>query len=597
MDNLLQIGVMVGFFILAMLVIGLIVMKLYKRATKETSFVRTGAGGEKVVKDGGAIIFPVLHETINVNMQTLRLPVERKKQDALITKDRLRVDVAAEFYVRVRPDAQGIATAAQTLGQRTQDPQVLRELVEGKFVDALRSVAAKMEMQELHENRATFVQEVQTTVAEDLSKNGLELESVSLTGLDQTPTEFFDPNNAFDAQGLAKLVGITEDRRRQRNDTEQNTKVAIEQKNLETNRQSLELQREQEFAQMELERETANRRAEQKRLIAEQQSEQQRASEVARITAERATNEAKISADREIAQKRIEMEREIEALEIDKQRSLREREIERDKVLEQQNINRDKAVKLAQQDEQIAVAKKSEENSMAQAAAAVARAQTVSAEEAVITARETAIAQRQKDVAVLKASEDAEREAVGIKVAAAAEKSAAEDRASAAITEAEADAKTITIRAEAKKIDFEVESEGRRKLNEAENSLSDEIINLRFRTKVVENMAGIMAEIAKPMQSINGVKVHIISGLGNGGAFSGDGNQPTGLTTDGGLPNQITDALLGYRMKSPLVDELGKMVGMDLSNGMSSIADNALSIGKKAVPAAEEQPRPSRNRA
>lgn len=51
--------------------------------------------------------------------------------------------------------------AAQTLGQRTMQPEMLKDLVEGKFVDALRSVAAGMTMNELHEQRADFVQKVQ----------------------------------------------------------------------------------------------------------------------------------------------------------------------------------------------------------------------------------------------------------------------------------------------------------------------------------------------------------------------------------------------------------------------------------------------------
>lgn len=54
--------VMAGVAVLGLLVIGLIFAKLYRRATKETAFVRTGFGGEKVVKDGGAIVLPVLHE-------------------------------------------------------------------------------------------------------------------------------------------------------------------------------------------------------------------------------------------------------------------------------------------------------------------------------------------------------------------------------------------------------------------------------------------------------------------------------------------------------------------------------------------------------
>ena len=153
--------------------LGLVFARLYHRASKEIAFVRTGLGGEKVVRDGGALVLPVMHETIPVNMNTLKLEVLRARDAALITKDRMRVDVQAEFYVRVKPDASAISTAAQTLGRRTMDPAALKELIEGKFVDALRAVAAGMSMEELHENRVEFAQKVQVAVSEDLHKNGL----------------------------------------------------------------------------------------------------------------------------------------------------------------------------------------------------------------------------------------------------------------------------------------------------------------------------------------------------------------------------------------------------------------------------------------
>ncbi len=100
-----------------------------------------------------------------MHVQADRLEVKRAAQGALITKDRMRVDVMAEFYVRVQPTEEAIADAAQTLGGRTQEPDHLKELVEGKFVDALRAVAAEMTMEELHEQRVEFVQKVQTAVS------------------------------------------------------------------------------------------------------------------------------------------------------------------------------------------------------------------------------------------------------------------------------------------------------------------------------------------------------------------------------------------------------------------------------------------------
>ena len=131
-SNLYSILVLTGIILAALIIIGIIIARLYKRSSKEVSFVRTGFGGEKVILGGGAIVLPVLHEVIPVNMNTLRLEVKRATDQALITKDRMRVDVAAEFYVRVKPTAESIATAAQTLGQKTMQPNELKSLVEGK---------------------------------------------------------------------------------------------------------------------------------------------------------------------------------------------------------------------------------------------------------------------------------------------------------------------------------------------------------------------------------------------------------------------------------------------------------------------------------
>ena len=89
--------------------------------------------------DGGAFVLPIVHDVIPVNMNTLRLEVSRGRDKALITKDRMRVDVIAEFYVRVATNPEAVADAAQTLGLRTMEPEQLKELVEGKFVDALRT--------------------------------------------------------------------------------------------------------------------------------------------------------------------------------------------------------------------------------------------------------------------------------------------------------------------------------------------------------------------------------------------------------------------------------------------------------------------------
>ncbi|TAG75499.1 MAG: flotillin family protein, partial [Burkholderiales bacterium] len=299
-DMLINVGVPAAIVLFALLLIGIVFARLYHRATKETAFVRTGLGGQKVIMDGGAIVLPIFHEVIPVNMNTLRLEVSRKDEQSLIALDRMRVDVAAAFFVRVKQVAESVSTAAQTLGRKTMEPSELRALVEDKFVDALRATAATMTMQELQDKRREFVQAVQNVVAEDLEKNGLELESVSLTSLDQTAKNFFNPNNAFDAEGLTRLTEETESRRKRRNDIEQDTEVQVRTKNLEAERLKLDITKQQEFATLTQQQEISNAKADQTAVIAKIEAERHREAEEVRINADRLVKERRIEADRTV---------------------------------------------------------------------------------------------------------------------------------------------------------------------------------------------------------------------------------------------------------------------------------------------------------
>src|ERR671919_324032 len=300
MNDLIDTAVVALVAVVALFTVGFIFSRLYQRASKERSFVRTGLGGQKVIMDGGAIKLPVFHELIWVNMNTLKLEVHRAGKESLFTKDRMRVDVVAAFFVRVIPTVEGIANAAQTLGQRTLDPEALKALVEDKFVDALRAASVSMSMQELLDKRQDFIQAVQNAVAEDLTKNGLELESVSLTSFDQTGKEFFNADNAFDAEGLTRLTQETQKRAKERNDIEQTTQVAIAQKNYEATQQKLDIEKNQRVATLAQQQEIATREAEQAALVAATQAQRKREAEQARIDAERQVKEAEAAREKEV---------------------------------------------------------------------------------------------------------------------------------------------------------------------------------------------------------------------------------------------------------------------------------------------------------
>src|SRR5687767_8458335 len=55
----------------------LVVTRLYVKTKASESFVRTGMGGMRVIKDGGALIIPVVHQIVRISLQTLRLEVSR----------------------------------------------------------------------------------------------------------------------------------------------------------------------------------------------------------------------------------------------------------------------------------------------------------------------------------------------------------------------------------------------------------------------------------------------------------------------------------------------------------------------------------------
>ncbi|MBL0966708.1 MAG: flotillin family protein, partial [Blastomonas sp.] len=63
-SGVVTIAMLAGTAFAFLLIVGLIITRLYKRATKEIAFVRTGFGGEKVVMNGGALVLPVRHETM-----------------------------------------------------------------------------------------------------------------------------------------------------------------------------------------------------------------------------------------------------------------------------------------------------------------------------------------------------------------------------------------------------------------------------------------------------------------------------------------------------------------------------------------------------
>jgi flotillin len=432
--------------LLVVIVVGTVVMiaKFYRKASANMAFVRTGRGGVRVIRDAGTLVLPVIHHVIPVSLETMRLNVERRGPHALITRDNLRVDLSAEFYIKVEANSDHILQAARSLGGKNVQPDGVSELVQEKLVSALRTVAATKELVELHAKRDEFASAVQEIVTHDLASNGLTLESVTISSLDQTDPSQLQEKNVFDAQGLRKIAEITQRARVERNEIEQESQRQVVERNVATTKKVLDLQRDQ-----------AEFEAEQKMKVAN-----------VRAAREREVQEFKLSQDEAVSRRDIEKMKNIETAEVDRTLAVEQAQVAKKvalvaKLKEQETaeILKKQTLEVAERNKEVAVAEKERERAEAQAAVLAAEAERESAKQKVLTVQVTSEADREAGKQLIAAKQVIEqnklREQTTADVAAymavkkaEAERQAAEASYQAKLRLAEAEAQAQAKRAE-----------------------------------------------------------------------------------------------------------------------------------------------------
>jgi len=311
---------------------------LYRHSSKDEAFVRTGLGGEKVVMGGGAFVIPIIHDITRVNMNAIPVEIRKAGESSLITRNKMRVDVTAEFFVRVIPGKEGISLAARTLGERTAAADQIKDVVQSRFVDAMAAVAAAMTMEEIHSGRKEYMSRVAEIAAGTLGSNGLELENASLVALNQSDISVFNPANAFDAEGLTQLTQQIEERRKLRNQIENDTRIEIKLKDYEAEQRAIEIDRDLEYARIDQAREIEARRAAQQAAIEQERSSATISINNSRTKAEQEAERIRIAKEKLVDAERINSKTEIRLLEIDRQKDNEMRAIETNKTLEQQRI-------------------------------------------------------------------------------------------------------------------------------------------------------------------------------------------------------------------------------------------------------------------
>ena len=191
------------------------------------------------------------------------------------------------------------------------------------------------------------------------------------------------------------------------------------------------------------------------------------------------------------------------------------------------------------------------------------------------TAKATEIANRNKNVAVIAATQRAQEDAVGITVAANAEKEAAEARAIAMRTEAIAEADAEKVRAEGRAAAFKVDAAGQASLNEATNILSEAQTALLLRKAMLEALPAIIAAASKPMENIDKISIVDARGL--------HGNTTETWQSEGqsNLADAAVAAAMRYRVGGPLIDGLMAELGMTGGSLNGMLAGTMASQGSR----------------
>jgi uncharacterized membrane protein YqiK len=508
--------------------------RFYRKSSRDVALIRTGFGGQQIVISGGCLSLPFLHKVDEINMRTIRIEVRRTGEKSLITEDRMRVDAELEFYVRVQSSIEGIATAAQALGARAFNPDGIRNLLEGRFVDAVQAVAAEQTMDSLHEKRGEFVRKVGALLGENLSHAGLQLDSVSLTRLDQAAFAALDENNAFNAVGMRRLAEIIAVNKKKRAEIEADADISVRQTQLAATKQRLELSREEEQAQI-------RQRLDLDKARASSDAEAARAREESTVASESA---------------RIARERDTRAAEIEKGRELRRLEIEAQLGSE-----------MRKADSAIALAAKHADEARAQALAELARTEVILAQEKVQTDRERAVADRSREIAmkrVVEAGEVAEANAI--------------TETSVLIRKAKAEAEATRTLADAERQKLLAESEGTKAVIAAKNSRSDALMRHELEQYRLDRLPEIVAQMMKPAEKIDSIRIHQINGFGgstgSGGAVDGGSKPPV---------NQVMDSILGMALQLPALKSIGDQIGVDFSSAVGSATQPPASRGGPAV--------------
>ncbi len=434
-------GVVLLFAILAT------IAKFYKKAQQGQALVRTGMGGIKV-NFNGMFVIPVFHRLEIMDISLKSFTLERMGKEGLICKDNLRADIKVTFFIKVNNKVDDVKDVAQSIGTaRASDRELLMELFDAKFSEALKTVGRNFDFVNLYSDRDGFKKNMVQLIQEG-ELNGYSLESAAIDYLEQTKIENLDPENILDSEGIRKITELTAEQNKRTNLLKRDEEKVITQQDVEAKETILDLNKQLAEKEENQKRDIAaiKARAESETLKITQ--EERLKSERARITSDEEISLAEEKKEREIIieRKRKEATEAKQTEMVEKERSLEA--TEREKVVELAQIAKLKEVEIQKRDIQGVIKSRIELEKA-----------TVEEQEKINDTKAYAEAERQKKVAITLAEQKAEEALVQEIKDAEAKKKASELKAEQEKIEANTMREVADKKAESKKIMAEAEAE------------------------------------------------------------------------------------------------------------------------------------------
>jgi len=187
------------------------------------------------------------------------------------------------------------------------------------------------------------------------------------------------------------------------------------------------------------------------------------------------------------------------------------------------------------------------------------------------TARERAMAERSREIALKRVQEQGEVDEAKVT-----------SEAAVLLRRAQAESQAVRTRADAEKLRLLAESEGNAALIASENSRSDALMRLQLERYRLDKMPEILGQMMKPAEKIESIRIHQVSGFG-GAPGNGAGGGTTPPAQDGNRPpvNQVMDSILGMALQLPALKSIGESIGYDFASAMPALPGAGGKDGKE----------------